>query len=75
MAADWTIRFNQQGSAVVTVPVDRDLAQWLCRQSVHANASVGIVVLRMLRFELLEHARKLAAIAQADAQRAAGQGP
>lgn len=59
MPADWTIRFNSSGGATVTVPVDRDLAQWLCRQSVHIRTSVGIFVVRLLRRELLDHARKI----------------
>lgn len=58
---DESIRFMPGGSAVVTVVVDQDLGQWLCRQSVleGTGLSVGLFVLRILRRALLEHAQRV----------------
>jgi hypothetical protein len=59
MASDESIKFHEGGGAVVTVLVDKDLGQWLCRQSVVARTSVGIFVKRLLMAELVDHAKKV----------------
>lgn len=59
MAADESIRFHSYGGATVTILVDKDLAQWLCRQSVAEKVSVGVFVKRLLLAELVDHAKKV----------------
>jgi hypothetical protein len=59
MPIDESIRFMPSGAAVVSLVIDRDLAQWLCRQSAHARTSAGIFVVKILREEILAHAKEV----------------
>jgi hypothetical protein len=58
---DESIRFMPSGHAVVQFTADRDLGQWLCRQSAGERTSVAIFVLNVLRDAVKAHAKSVGA--------------